>query len=127
LANSGLISERMLTAGRNASQQRRVARQQMTLSKRTIESLCALRHSRAVVLALQKEIAQALADGLTMSEIWQQLHEEGAFPAGYDQFRRLVRRFVTKPARKTVRASAPSPVASTGFIFNPRTNLKDLV
>lgn len=98
----------------------------MTLSKRTLERMSAKRRPRLVVIALQKEIAQALGDGLTLSEIWRQLHDEGAFPAGYDRFRRLVRRFVTQPATKPTRARTARPSPSTGFTFNPNSNSNDL-
>jgi hypothetical protein len=99
----------------------------MTLSKRTTENLSARNKPRLVVLALQQDIGQALTDGLMLSEIWRQLHAEGAFPAGYDRFRRLVRRFVTKRSKKPTRSNAPSAVASTGFILSRNLNPKDLV
>ena len=63
----------------------------------TIANLVALRRPRLVVLSLKREIEQALGEGLTLAELWRQLHAEGAFPAGYNRFRILVRRLITSP------------------------------
>lgn len=98
----------------------------MTLSERTVASRAALHSPRHVVISLQKDIAQAISDGLTLSEIWRQLHAEGAFPAGYDRFRKLVRRFITLSAKKQTRTRTTPAAATPGFTFNPNTNPNDL-
>jgi hypothetical protein len=106
-----------------------------TLSQRTIANPVALRRPRLVVLSLKKEIEQALGEGLTLAELWRQLHAEGAFPAGYNRFRILVRRLITSPPapkrphrpRTTAASPAPKPDGPAGFILSRNVNAKDLV
>lgn len=105
------------------------------LSQRTIANLVALRRPRLVVLSLKKEIEQALGEGLTLAELWRQLHAEGVFPAGYNRFRILVRRLITSPPapkrphhpRTTSASPAPKPDGSAGFTLSRNLNAKDLV
>jgi hypothetical protein len=94
------------------------------LSQRTIATSAELRRPRAVVISLRAEIAQALADGSTLREIWQQLRAEGLFRAGYDRFCKLVRRFETQLRRPV--HSAPTTTPTQGFTFK-RKNREDLV
>jgi hypothetical protein len=102
-----------------------------SLSERTIASIAALRRPRVVVISLRKDIDAALADGLTLTEIWQQLQAEGAFSAGYDRFRRLVRRYVTRsssPSRpsRSRTGKATATAATPGFTYNPTPNPDEL-
>jgi Family of unknown function (DUF5338) len=101
-----------------------------TLSQRILAGMTDLRRPRIVVIAMQKEIAKALADGLTLSEVWSQLHTEGLFPAGYDRFRRLVRQFVphapSKSARKRPARAVKTQPETPGFVFNPMSDPKEL-
>jgi hypothetical protein len=106
-----------------------------TLSQRTVTNPVALRRPRLVVLSLKKEIEQALGEGLTLAELWRQLHAEGAFPAGYNRFRILVRRLITSPPaprrphrpRPTATSSATERDGSAGFTLSRNVDAKDLV
>jgi hypothetical protein len=106
-----------------------------TLSQRTIANLVTLRRPRLVVLSLKNEIEQALSEGLTLAELWRQMHSESAFPAGYNRFRILVRRLITPPPapkrshrpRPTATSPATKPDGSAGFTLSRNVNAKDLV
>lgn len=98
-----------------------------SLSQRTIANLVALGRPRLVVLSLRKEIEQALSDGLTLAEIWRQLHTEGVFPARYDRFRFLVRKLITQPSKKPERTRTTTSEVSSGFTLTRNVNPKDLV
>lgn len=95
--------------------------------------------NRAQIVALRREIAQALKDGCTLAMIWNTLHEEGTIEFGYETFRAHVRNLmqVTHPAtspttdRSTPRAkptkpAAPRPPDTSGFVFNPVPNEEEL-
>ncbi|HBR49042.1 MAG TPA: hypothetical protein DEA71_03045 [Nitrospira sp.] len=98
--------------------------------------------NRAQVVALRKEIEQALKDGCSLAMIWNTLHEEQAIACGYETFRAHVRKLmqphqVTHPAaspttdRSTSRTqptkpAAPRPPDTRGFVFNPVPNEEEL-
>ena len=104
-----------------------------TLSQRTVANLVTLRRPRLVVLSLKNDIEQALSEGLTLAELWRQLHWEGAFPAGYNRFRILVRRLIPSPPapksphRPRPTATATKPDGSAGFTLSRNVNAKDLI
>jgi hypothetical protein len=107
-----------------------------TLTDRTAARLAAAGNPLGVVISLQSEIAAALSRGLRLAAIWQQLHEEGVFRAGYDRFRRLVRQHVPQhPSAPRARAqrgvgqpsaAAPNANAPGGFAYNPTPKPDDL-
>jgi len=95
-------------------------------------------HNRAVVLALQREICQARAEGWALRTIWRTLHEEGAVRMSYQAFRlhvnRMVMESVPSPAVEPARRSAqpvtqPEPVRSSGsgFSFDPTAKKEELI
>jgi hypothetical protein len=98
--------------------------------------------NRAQVVALRKEIEQALKDGCSLAMIWNTLHEEQAIACSYETFRAHVRKLtqphqVTPPvpshttARSTqktkpTKPATPRPPDTRGFVFNPVPNEEEL-
>ncbi|MDC8447548.1 MAG: TraK family protein [Nitrospira sp.] len=97
--------------------------------------------NRAQVVALRKEIEQALQDGCSLAMIWHTLQEEQAITCSYETFRAHVRKLTqphleTHPApsattdRSTHKSKpmkpAPRPADTSGFIFNPVPNEEEL-
>ena len=98
--------------------------------------------NRAQVVALRKEIEQAITDGCTLAMIWNTLHEEGTIQFGYETFRAHVRtlirphseaRSIPLPATTTSRLlkDTTKPASSetennSGFVFNPVPNEEEL-
>lgn len=105
--------------------------------------------NRAAFLAHKDEIANAIADGWPVKDIWQTLSDEGAITFSYDSFIRYVRNLITdKPEKKhslpgpetlaakdpvspkADRSTAstpqpvpmPNPTETPGFKFNPKPN-----
>ncbi len=97
--------------------------------------------NRAQVIALRKEIEQALTDGCSLAMMWNTLHEEGTIAFGYETFRAHVRKLIrphsearatplpaktgSHPSQKT---ATPSPKRTGGgFIFDPTPKKEDLI
>lgn len=94
---------------------------------------------RVAFLAQQDEIAQALAAGWTVKDIWRTLSEEGRITVCYQSFCEYVNRWIrntAKPARH--RHAATSEVAAqpnetprrptpSGFTINPQPKKEDLI
>lgn len=55
---------------------------------------------RAEFLGVREQVGKALADGWPMLAIWETLRVEGKISAGYESFRRYVKRLVVDQAAK---------------------------
>ena len=98
--------------------------------------------NRAQVVALRKEIEQAIKDGCSLAMIWNTLHEERAIACGYETFRAHVRKLTqphpgtypapspntdrSTPRTKSTKRAAPRPANTSGFVFNPVPNEEEL-
>jgi len=98
--------------------------------------------NRAQVVALRKEIEQAITDGCTLAMIWNTLHEEGTIVFGYETFRAHVRQLIrphpearpashpaTTPSRllkDTTKPASSETEKNSGFVFNPVPNEEEL-
>ena len=91
--------------------------------------------NRAIVLALRKDIQQALDDGWSVRAVYQTLYDEGRLTFSYQAFRRYVNQIhLGKPLPTRHRPAPPSsPVrtgtstAATGFSFDPSPKKEDLL
>ena len=59
---------------------------------------------RQAFLARKNEIAQALADGYTVKEVWEFLFDQGIIPIQYRTFTDYVNRFVLNEEKHTTKA-----------------------
>ena len=94
---------------------------------------------RAAFLAQKEEIAEALAAGWSVKDIWRTLSEEGRIRVGYQAFCEYVNRWIREPtpppapsvALNTSTGSRPDghprPKPTTGFTLNPQPKKEDLV
>ena len=97
------------------------------------------RAQRVAFLAHKDEIAQALAAGWTVKDIWRTLSEEGRITVCYQSFCEYVNRWIrstAKPARLERAASSkvkaqpgetPRRAAPSGFTINPQPKKEDLI
>ena len=94
---------------------------------------------RAAFLAQKDEIAQALAAGWSVKDIWRTLSEEGRIRVGYQAFCEYVNRWIREPTPAPAPSGTPNTsVASrpdghprtkpiTGFTLNPQPKKEDLL
>ncbi|MGY6215753.1 TraK family protein [Methylolobus aquaticus] len=94
---------------------------------------------RAAFLAQKNEIAQALAAGWSVKDIWRTLSDEGRIRVGYQAFCEYVNRWIREPVVPPAPSVAPNPSAgyrpdghsrpkpTTGFTLNPQPKKEDLV
>lgn len=88
---------------------------------------------RAAFLALKDEIAEALAAGWSVKDVWRTLFEEGRIAVGYPAFCDYVNRWIRNSARVPLPSpqGGPEPVrprtASTGFTLVVQPNKEDLI
>ena len=102
--------------------------------------------NRAQVIALRKEIEQALKDGCSLAMMWHTLQEEGTIQFSYETFRAHVRKLIqphpgihpppasptdratqrTKPRTTPTKPAASRAPDTGGFVFNPVPNEEEL-
>jgi Family of unknown function (DUF5338) len=97
------------------------------------------RGHRAAFFAQKDEIAQALAAGWSVKDVWRTLSEEGRITVGYPAFNDYVNRWIREPARPPVSTTAitakpsatPAPTARrttpAGFTLAAQPNKEDIV
>ncbi|MBD3812848.1 MAG: TraK family protein [Betaproteobacteria bacterium] len=111
-----------------------------TLSERIAERVRAKsanspRSNRAIILALRKDIQQALDDGWSVRAVYQTLYDENRVTFSYQAFRRYVNQIhlgrpstdtsQSRQANKTGIKGSAAP-ASGGFSFDPAPKKTDL-
>lgn len=110
-----------------------------TLSERIAErarakSASAPRSNRAIILALRKDIQQALDDGWSVLAVYQTLYDEGRVTFSYQAFRRYVNQIhLGKQATEKRQPKQPNKVAvkscaapTSGFSFDPSPKKEEL-
>jgi hypothetical protein len=105
-------------------------------------------------LAVREEVREAVDAGYSITAIWKNMRADGRIAASYETFRRHMKRYLrpvseaasaalpptstskdgANPAQAALRlpgaAAKPqtkSPDAISGFTFNPKPNLEDLI
>lgn len=86
------------------------------LAKKALEYPTLGKRNMALFFAHKEPIQKALAQGWSVKLIWKTLHDEGAFPAGYEAFRHYVKKFIDKP---DVLASPPKKTEDTEVKSKP--------
>ena len=100
-----------------------------------VKSACVPHSNRAIILALRKDIQQALDDGWSVLAVYQTLYDEGRVTFSYQAFRRYVNQIhLGKPAPQKRRLKQPGKTAIksssapvSGFSFNPVPNKEELL
>ncbi len=80
-------------------------------------------------IALKPEIAQALADGWTVRQVWVTLQHEKKIKCSYQWFRTLVNRHIFEDKKKAqhINQSESPPGDQEGFCFNSATEKEELI
>ncbi len=104
-----------------------------------IRSTSAPEKNLALIIALKKDILEALEDGWTIKTVWNQLHDEGKIDFSYQTFRKYVVRLnkvkteirgneaekSTHPQEDRRAGRAKHQIA--GFSYDPTPRKEDLI
>jgi hypothetical protein len=114
----------------------RIAKRELAKNKLAVSK------NKVAFLALSKDIKEAIADGWSLKNIWETLHEEKKIQFSYKTFRGYVAQFITttpllenlgipdlqeqEETPGEITKSEPVPPIPK-FTFNPVSNLEELV
>ena len=100
------------------------------IARRAQRSTLTCANNRAVFLALQIDIKQALEDGWSFKSIWQTLYAEGSINFSYQTFCKYTHQFVQTSRTSNVTSSSATPAPKStlpGFTFRPHVDKKELL